>query len=692
MKGNMKSRLIVILVFVVGLVLFTIRPISSEAGNTKISRPFEYASYSFPEYKSYVRSSHYVSMFDGTKLAVDVYLPTNGPTNGPFPVLLNYHPYQRSTINPKTGAIEGVMFSSETQIKFYTSYGYAFVVADMRGSGASFGSRLDMSPPLARDGKQVIDWMEAQPWCNGKVGMVGGSYQGWSQYATAGQKPRALKAIIPEVIPFDMFSGCLFYCAGIYYRNLLETWPRGMWQMDRAAYKPAAGFLPAAPVIDEDGDGELVDEIPQYPDGKPFFFDIPPTYSDGKKRQDIYYNAVKEHLNNYDLRKWAPASPYRNSRIADTNYTYTDLGPSDWPVRMAESGIAIYHVGAWFDFFTQGTTQWYATLKGTNPSKMLIHPSFHGSPNVTPRIGPYWHYFGEDVERFAKGILKERLRFFDRYLKGIKNGIDTEPPINIYVMNGGGWRLEKEWPLARQVVSKYYFEGEDSLSKSKTTGGSDKYKADLTHDSRYGANKVNRWNHISSLDQPIKRTDQDPKCLTYTSKPLGQNTEVTGHPVVHFWVSSTADDGDFFVYLEDLDEKGEAYYVTEGKLRAGFARLVPQEEMLATNAHIKVLPKLPYHGFKDTDYVEKIFAGGNIVELVFDLFPTSWVFKKGHRIRVSIACSDWPTFDLHPKLSPKNDPNDPGNTVPTITVYRDTKHASWIELPIIPSSPKRGNY
>jgi len=76
------------------------------------------------------------------------------------------------------------------------------------------------------------------------------------------------------------------------------------------------------------------------------------------------------------------------------------------------------------------------------------------------------------------------------------------------------------------------------------------------------------------------------------------------------------------------------------------------------------------------------------VELVFDLYPTSWVFKKGHRIRVSIAAADWPTFDLHPKLSPKNNPSDQANTAPTITVYHDAKHPSGIELPIIPPRPK----
>ena len=95
-------------------------------------------------------------------------------------------------------------------------------------------------------------------------------------------------------------------------------------------------------------------------------------------------------------------------------------------------------------------------------------------------------------------------------------------------------------------------------------------------------------------------------------------------------------------------------------------------------------PDLPWHGYKESDYVANIFSDDNIVELVSDFHPTSWVFKKGHSIRVSIACADWPTFTLHPKLGPSNDPDDPDNILPVITVYWDEAHPSHIELPIIP--------
>ncbi len=90
------------------------------------------------------------------------------------------------------------------------------------------------------------------------------------------------------------------------------------------------------------------------------------------------------------------------------------------------------------------------------------------------------------------------------------------------------------------------------------------------------------------------RTDKDLQCLTHISEPMVQDTEVTGHTIIHLWVSSTADYGDFFVYLEEVDENGEAVLITEGVLRAGFANLVDNdEEIYSGEVGIDVLPDLP---------------------------------------------------------------------------------------------------
>ena len=154
----------------------------------------------------------------------------------------------------------------------------------------------------------------------------------------------------------------------------------------------------------------------------------------------------------------------------------------------------------------------------------------------------------------------------------------------------------------------------------------------------------------------------DKKGLTYTSPPLSSDLEVTGHPVVHLWVSSSAGDGDFFVYLEDVSEANYSKYITEGNLRASYRAIsaAPYEYL-----------GLPYHRSNAEDIAD---LPDEPVELVFDLLPTSYVFEAGHRIRITITCADKDNY-LTPQLDPP----------PTVQLYREADHASYIELPIIPN-------
>jgi hypothetical protein len=167
-------------------------------------------------------------------------------------------------------------------------------------------------------------------------------------------------------------------------------------------------------------------------------------------------------------------------------------------------------------------------------------------------------------------------------------------------------------------------------------------------------------------------TPNDVKGLTYTSPPLDADVEVTGHPVVHLWVTSTARDGDFFVYLEQVDKvAGSSRYVTEGALRASHRAIsTPPFEYLG----------LPYRSGLQMDVAE---LGDEPVELVFDLHPISSVFHAGNRIRVTLTCADSDNA-LTPRLSP----------VPTISIHRNARYASYITLPVIPTvqsgSQRRG--
>jgi hypothetical protein len=670
-----------VLALMIGVAPLSFSPDVYAQGTAKVSLPFEYSGYSTTEYSSFVKMSKYAPMSDGVQLAVDIFLPAGGPSRTKFPVVFQYTPYQRATINPATGAIRDASLNSLA--KLLLSYGYAFAVADMRGSGASTGWKMDFMPEIQRDGGELVKWIAAQSWCDGNVGMTGGSYVGWSQMATAGQKPAALKCILPEVIPLDGYTGEV-YPGGVYLKAFLDLWTQGNRFQANNYFLPSYGFFPTTPVVDEDNDGDLADEIPIDWNGNGTFLDDgPPTYKDGVVRKgNIYYNLTLEHyLYNVEYAGFAANLPFIDS-VTPVGKTSYELGPNAFVPAMMEFGIPIYNAGGWFDGFARGTTELYNTMAGTNPSKMLMRPSYHGGG------GPFWQYLGIDPNEASTKMNIERLRYFERCLKGIDNGIDKEPPIYIYVMNSGSWRFEDRWPLLEKVDTKYYFEENHSLSTVKATKGSDQYTADFSHDSRYGTNLGNRLLGVAGLAPnalPI-RTQKDGQTLLYTSKPMAQDTEVTGHPIVELYVSSTADYGDFFVYLEDVDQQGQSILVTEGVLRAEWAKLYDTNEQIYSGKYgIEVLPKLPWHGYEQAQYPHKPpLRDGRVVKLVFDLLPTSWVFKQGHRIQASIACADWPTFKLHEKLSPNNKPIDPANIVPTVTVYRDSKHHSSISLPVIP--------
>ena len=343
-------------------------------------------------------------------------------------------------------------------------------------------------------------------------------------------------------------------------------------------------------------------------------------------------------------------------------------------------------------------------LRGTNPSKVIAWPMYHQGISPAAATG-----IGADPTRenvYTPTYLGEALRWYDRWLKGVRNGIDHEPPVHIFVQNEG-WRSEETWPLEREVRLRFHLVGDGLLDREPGDPGTDEYTADFTHDASFGppldASQISVANAMKGRapfnapsfghsrqqmfgvpgDLPY-RTDRAGQVLTYTSVPLEADMEVTGHPVVSVSVSSTADHGDLYFYLEDVDPEGNAVLVTEYQHRAGFDRLVDNDLLIPGNTGIDVKPELPWHGFREADYTDRVFADGAVVRITTSLYPTSWLFREGHRIRLSIAAADWPVFDLHPRLSPGNRPDAEDNIVPTITVHRGGGEGSYVELPVIP--------
>ncbi len=172
----------------------------------QLSQPFAYSGYSNPQYSGQRRESLYIPVEDGTRLAATLFFPEDGPVQQ-FPVILWYLPGHRQS--PSIRQQGKAPYGSREQIDFFTSHGYVWVLVEMRGSGASFGTRIDRSPQIGVDGRDVVEWLAQQSWSNGSVGMVGSSYQGFPRW-TAAQKPAGLKAIFPEIAGFDEYS-IMFY-------------------------------------------------------------------------------------------------------------------------------------------------------------------------------------------------------------------------------------------------------------------------------------------------------------------------------------------------------------------------------------------------------------------------------------------------------------------------------------------------
>lgn len=599
----------------------------------KISRMGEYSGYSSPQYTEWIRTSEYVTVRDGTRLAVDVIRPAvNGkPVESGLPTIYVHERYQRALfVNGQPVTQPRLRDFWETWVR----YGYAFASADIRGGGASFGGRsAEIMDVDSRDASDVIQWLAGQSWSNGNVGMIGISYNAITQFLAAGAQPPALKAIIPQMVTFDLYT--FVYPGGVFKEEFMRSWALTSFLVDQG--------LPPVPV-DADTDGKLAAE------------------------------AVAQHRENisvYDSRD----VPYRDSLWKRNNdQPYIDWTLNRFADEISASGVAVYQIAGWYDMWPRDQALWYANIAGT-PRRIAFAPFPHGVGFV-----PGWQAFMKNHtdDDFSDEALfawhnAEHLRFFDYHLRGIDNGIMAEAPIWYYTMGapaGQAWRSTDSWPPAETQRVKWYFAaGPSNTVKSVNDGLLSMEKpleaaADLyTVDYSTTTGNSTRWHngHGGPFGYP-DMTTQGQKSLTYTTPPFTAPVEVTGHPIITLWAETTAPDGDFFAYLEEIDAAGKAIYITEGVLRASHRNQhpAPYENF-----------GLPFHRGLQADVVAP--PKGEPVELTFDLLPTSFIVEAGHRLRVRVVGADAGNF-----RALTYDP------APVVSLYRGGDRASFIDLPILP--------
>lgn len=545
----------------------------------KVSKPGEYTGFSRPIYKDWTRISQYVAVRDGTKLAVDIFRPTqNGqPVEEPLPVIWTYDRYHRADVQKGTLVTQ---LDQEPWLKTMLQYGYVVGVVDARGSGASFG---DVQEPFgikeANDGYDMTEWFAAQTWCNKRVGMFGRSYLGITQYLTAATAPPHLRAIFPEMAVFDLYS--FLYGGGVFRSDFADKWGKLVNRLDTQNL---------APPVDSDSNGEMLKQ------------------------------AIEMHRANRNVPVLFAPLPFRDSVDQQTGSKfYLTNSPAQSLERVKKSGVAVYHMAGWNDLWPRDALLWYSNLN--NPQKIII--------------GPWSH---DDSRGFD--LAAEHLRWYDYWLKGIENGVMDEPPIQYFTMGAGPgreWRSASKWPVPQATQTKYFFgsgksgsvpstnDGTLGINQPAETTGQDDYTLNYTTTSGTTTRWSNGYGQSFGYGNMLPN---DQKGLTYTTARLTENTEVTGHPVAHLWVNTKARDADFFVYLEEVDEFGGSQYITEGTLRAS-------HRALSTPAYNNL--SLPYQRSYQKDSVP---LGEAPVELIFDLHPTSNIFNAGNRIRITITGAD----------------------------------------------------
>jgi putative CocE/NonD family hydrolase len=339
---------------------------------------------------------------------------------------------------------------------------------------------------------------------------------------------------------------------------------------------------------------------------------------------------------------------------------------------LRETQIPVLILGGFFDGFSKGSIQSFASLKDTNPVYLFMDPRFHLGLTYE-----YWKWM-EVKHNTSHQRLSTQLQFFDRYLKGKENGLETSPPVKIYTAFDG-WKFYDSWPPKEASPLTYNLGQNNLLTEAQQEDTVYSYDVDFTHSSSYGPKRFNPQLMYMYTDSLMTRNEQDKKCLVFETEVLNDSVTITGSPIVNLYVSSDQVNSDVYVYLSDVDTLGVVYYVAEGKMRAGWHKLYDNDQMV--NGLYDVKPELPWHSYKEEDYDETPFANDSIINLKFDMQPQAWKFRPGHKIRLSIAGADYTNYEFNPAISVDNTLENCKPT--TLDIHTGKKYNSYIELPII---------
>lgn len=552
-----------------------------------------------------------VPMRDGIKLFADVYLPR---ATGRYPTLIVRTPYgvQRDAVH-------------ETMIKF-AQRGYAVVMNDVRGRYESEG-KWEPFRNEAKDGYDTIQWAAQQPWSNGKVATQGGSYLGHVQWAAGKLQPPNLVAMFPALASTNI------------YRDWITL--NGAW---RLSFNYGWGVVRMPNRI----------MLPQY------------WHTENYAPPELKYETILKHLplNDGDLESAGYTVQHYRDWVAHPSYDAYWKEISD-EESFNKINVPVHTSGGWFDIFLQGTLNGFtgvrkqgANEKTRRESRMIIGAWGHGP---TQKYGDVDFGLANNRNQF-----ETELRWFEHYVKGVDNGIDREPPVEIFYMGVNQWQHERDWPIPGTKFTPWYLDSGGAANNWDSNGtlsaklpagaASDQYTYDPDRPvpSVGGNNCCGTPTLAGPKDQRIIISRKD--ILVYTSEPMIEPLAIAGPVKMKLFAATDGPDTDWVVKLIDVAPDGFAMNLCEGIIRARYRKGLDKIELLKPN---------------------------EVYEYEIDLVGTANVFLSGHRLRVDITSSHFPQFDRNPNTGA------PFGTSAQVriakqTIFHAAGRASHIVLPVVP--------
>jgi putative CocE/NonD family hydrolase len=590
-----------------------------------------------------VRQDQVITMRDGTKLAADVYLPATGATAVPgrHPTLLCRTPYDKR--RPADADVA----------KWFAARGYAVVVNDCRGRFGSEGRwRMLLDDPA--DGADVVKWIDEQPWSTGKVGTFGTSYVGGTQHALACANPIGLACMIPVDAVANAGVAGIRHSGAFELRFFNWAFLHGGPNSRAALANPALRLALAREVT----------LVPQHLGRLPFRPGTTPLKH--VPETEAWLTEVMRHSDNDAFWKQPGYS------VVDNVSKYAD--------------VPVYHVTGWYDSWCRQTVLSWQALSKTKkaPQRLIVGPWTHGA-QTRPFAGEV-----EFPPEAALDFNEWRLRWFDRWVRGVENGVENEGPVRIFVMgrgdgrrskngrlrHGGTWREEKAFPLERTQFTPYYLDADGTLGPTKPAKAiSIMYRFDPADPVPSIGGNISSFAGIlepGGFDQRCRKEtafakdelplSQRRDVLVFQTEPLAEDVEVTGPIAVNLFVSSTAVDTDFTAKLIDVYPPNPDYPL-------GF--------------DLNIGDSIVRMRYRDSLEKAELMKPGEIYKATIHLYPTSNVFAKGHRIRIDVSSSNFPRFDVNPNTG---EPLQQHRrlAVADNTVYLGGDRTSHVVLPVVP--------